>query len=97
MLNARGYSEAAYPVQRKAEEHLSDHKPDRTVESMMIELNQVNERQFIGIDVSKKFLDIYIRPLGKVLRVANTAIRFVDLRSDLPEPSSFKLLPAIDG
>jgi transposase len=56
----------------------------------MIELKSANERQFVGIDVSKRFLDIYIRPLGKFLRVPNTAIGFLDLRSALPEPDQIE-------
>ena len=31
-----------------------------------------NISQWIGIDVSKATLDVYFRPLGKVLKVANT-------------------------
>lgn len=31
-----------------------------------------NISQWIGIDISKATLDVYIRPLGKALRFANT-------------------------
>lgn len=49
--------------------------------------SQLNESQFIGIDVSKKFLDIYIRPLGQFLRVPNTTVGFLELGSALPVPA----------
>ncbi len=29
--------------------------------------------QWVGIDVSKSTLDVYIRPIGKTLKVGNTA------------------------
>ena len=32
-----------------------------------------NISQWVGIDISKATLDVYIRPLGKTLRFANTA------------------------
>ncbi len=31
-----------------------------------------NIAQWVGIDVSKATLDVYIRPLGKAMKVANT-------------------------
>ncbi len=52
----------------------------------MVKPIQVNQNQNIGIDVGKRFLDIYIRPLGTVLRVPNTPIGFLDARSAFPEP-----------
>jgi transposase len=42
--------------------------------------------QFVGIDVSKRSLDIYVRPSGKLLRVPNTALGLVELGQQLPAP-----------
>ncbi len=47
-------------------------------------MTEVN--QFIGIDVSKRSLDIHIRPSGKVLQVPNTAFGLVELGRQLPVP-----------
>jgi transposase len=53
---------------------------------MMVKSIVVNQTQNIGIDVGKRFLDIYIRPLGTMLRVPNTMIGFLDARSVFPDP-----------
>jgi transposase len=42
-----------------------------------------NTSQWIGIDVSKATLDVYIRPIGKALKVANTESGIVDLVEQL--------------
>jgi transposase len=45
--------------------------------------NPTVEQQWIGIDVSKRCLDVYIRPLGRVLQVANSELGLVELRQHL--------------
>lgn len=42
-----------------------------------------NISQWVGIDVSKATLDVYIRPLGKALKVANTEIEIAHLVEQL--------------
>jgi transposase len=44
------------------------------------------QNQFIGIDVSKRSLDIYVRPSGQLLHVPNTALGLVELAQHLPAP-----------
>jgi len=39
--------------------------------------------QYIGIDVSKARLDIYIRPMGKALKVANTPLEIANLVKEI--------------
>ncbi len=39
--------------------------------------------QWIGIDVSKATLDVYIRPIGKAFKVANTEIEIANLVKEL--------------
>ncbi|MDZ8240562.1 MAG: transposase [Nostoc sp. ChiQUE01a] len=38
---------------------------------------------WVGIDVSKAILDVYIRPIGKALKVANTEVEITDLIEQL--------------
>lgn len=42
--------------------------------------------QFVGIDVSKQSLDLYVRPAGKILQVPNTELGLVELGQHLPAP-----------
>ncbi len=42
-----------------------------------------NIGQWVGIDVSKATLDVYIRPIGKALKVANTEIEIFNLVEQL--------------
>ncbi len=42
-----------------------------------------NIAQWVGIDVSKATLDVYIRPMGKALNVANTEIEISNLVEQL--------------
>jgi len=42
-----------------------------------------NSSQWVGIDVSKSTLDVYIRPLGKTLKVGNTEEDISQLVDDL--------------
>jgi transposase len=42
-----------------------------------------NISQWVGIDVSKATLDVYIRPLGKALKVANTEVQISHLVEQL--------------
>jgi transposase len=42
------------------------------------------QNQFIGIDVSKRSLDIYVRPSVQLLHVPNTALGLVELAQHLP-------------
>lgn len=42
-----------------------------------------NISQWIGIDVSKATLDVYIRPIGKAFQVANTEIEIANLVKEL--------------
>jgi transposase len=44
----------------------------------------------IGIDVCKRFLDIYLYPTGKSWRVPNTIVGLLSVRSQLPEPDQVK-------
>ena len=39
--------------------------------------------QYVGIDVSKARLDVYIRPMGKALKVANTELEIANLVEEL--------------
>ncbi|WOD38455.1 IS110 family transposase [Nodosilinea sp. E11] len=43
----------------------------------------LEDRQWIGIDVSKRCLDVYIRPLGRTLQVANSELGLVELHQHL--------------
>ena len=38
-----------------------------------------NISQWVGIDVSKATLDVYIRPMGKAMKVANTQAEISNL------------------
>lgn len=51
------------------------------VDRMMTE--STVEQQWIGIDVSKRCLDVYIRPLGRALQVANSELGLVELRQHI--------------
>ncbi|MEH1779960.1 MAG: transposase [Nostoc sp.] len=42
-----------------------------------------NISQWVGIDVSKATLDVYIRPMGKALKVANTEVEISHLVEQL--------------
>lgn len=42
-----------------------------------------NTAQWVGIDVSKATLDVYIRPMGKILKVANTELDIFKLVEEL--------------
>jgi len=42
-----------------------------------------NISQWVGIDVSQASLDVYIRPLGKAIKVANTEAGISQLVNDL--------------
>lgn len=53
----------------------------------MVTVKPLNDSQCIGIDVCKKFLDIYIRPADRFLQVPNTIDGFESLASELPRPS----------
>jgi transposase len=44
----------------------------------------------IGIDVCKKFLDIYLYPTGQSWRVPNTIVGLLSVRSQFPEPEQVK-------
>jgi hypothetical protein len=47
-------------------------------------MNDIPEaRQWIGIDVSKRYLDVYIRPLGQALQVANSELGLIELHQHL--------------
>lgn len=48
----------------------------------------VSNVSYIGIDVSKRTLDLYIRPTGQVLQVANSDGGFAELRAQLPTPAA---------
>lgn len=39
--------------------------------------------QYVGIDVSKARLDVYIRPMGKVLKVENTQLGIANLVEEI--------------
>jgi transposase len=41
------------------------------------------DRQWIGIDVSKRCLDVYIRPLGRAVQVANSKLGLIELYQHL--------------
>jgi transposase len=47
------------------------------------ELTMENISQWVGIDVSKATLDVYIRPMGKALKVANTEVEISHLVEQL--------------
>ena len=42
-----------------------------------------NITQWVGIDVSKATLDVYIRPMGKAFKVANTVLEISHLVEQL--------------
>lgn len=42
-----------------------------------------NSAQWVGIDVSKATLDVYLRPMGKSLQVANTELDISKLVEEL--------------
>ena len=47
-------------------------------------MNDLSEdRQWIGIDVSKRRLDVYIRPLGRALQITNSELGLVELHQHL--------------
>lgn len=47
-------------------------------------MNDIPEdQQWIGIDVSKRCLDVYIRPLGRAVQVANSELGLVELHHHL--------------
>lgn len=51
-------------------------------------MNPTNsEQQWVGIDVSKRRLDVYVRPLGRRFSVDNSEVGFVDLIRRLQECS----------
>ncbi|AFY30573.1 transposase IS111A/IS1328/IS1533 [Calothrix sp. PCC 7507] len=52
---------------------------DKVVESKKME----NIAQWVGIDVSKATLDVYIRPMGKAFSVANTEVEISHLVEEL--------------
>jgi hypothetical protein len=52
---------------------------DKAVENKKME----NMNQWVGIDVSKATLDVYIRPMGKAFKVANTVLEISHLVEQL--------------
>ena len=57
-----------------------------------------NSSQWVGIDVSKATLDVYIRPLGKATRFANTAEDISQLVEELKStPLNLIVLEATGG
>ena len=48
------------------------------------------EKYFIGIDVSKRSLDIHLRPVGTIFKVSNTVEGLELLRGKLPAPEQIE-------
>jgi transposase len=60
-------------------------------------MTNLGEKIYVGIDVSKSTLDVYIHPVNKVIKVSNDDIGFKKLKEHLPNQITLVAMEATGG